>query len=344
MQHKTPNNPDKRATLRRGSWLATLVAGTIAGALSATLATGDAQAQGFPNKTVKIISPYAPGGGNDVICRAVAVRLTTRLGQPVIVENRAGANTIVGAEFVAKSPPDGYTIILLPTQHVYNPSIYDKMPYDPIRDFTPITLVGAAPLLLVSHAATPFKNLKELVQYAKGRPANDVTFSTSGAGSAGHLAGALLGMVTGIQLQHVAYKGASPAAQALLTQEVMMSFSPPSTLLPHVRAGKMIPIGMTGLKRSDVAPDVPTIAEQGLPDYEAGLWYGFMGPAKMPRDVVMRLNTSIGAVVNDKEMRDVLAKLGIDAFSTTPEEFGKVLVTDLKRWAPVVKAAGMKPD
>ena len=304
----------------------------------------NAWAQAYPAKTIRIISPYAPGGGNDVICRAVAVRLAPVLGQSVIVENKAGANTIVGADHVAKSAPDGYTLILLPTQHVYNPAIYDKMPYDPIKDFTPITMVGAAPLLLVAHSNAPFKNLKEMIAYAKSRPANDLTFSTSGSGSAGHLAGALLGQVTGIQLQHVAYKGAAPAAQALLTQEVLMSFSPPSTLLPHVRSGKMVAIGMTSEKRSQVAPDVPTIAEQGIRDYDAGLWYGFMGPAKMQRDVVMKLNGSIGAVINNNEMKEVMAKLGIDAFSTTPEQFAKVLDTDLKRWAPVVKAAGMKPE
>jgi tripartite-type tricarboxylate transporter receptor subunit TctC len=313
-------------------------------ALAIGLTAAGAGAQTYPSKPVRIISPYAPGGGNDVICRAVAVRLGPKLGQSVIVENKPGANTIIGADHVAKSAPDGYTIILLPTQHVYNPAIYDKMPYDPIKDFSPITMVGAAPLLLVAHPSAPFKNLKEMIQYAKGRPANELTFSTSGSGSAGHLAGALLGQVTGIQLQHIAYKGAAPAAQALLGNEVMMSFSPPSTLLPHIRAGKMVPIGMTSQKRSQVAPDVPTIAEQGITNYEAGLWYGFMGPAKMPRDVVMKLNGDIGAVINDTEMKNLLAKLGIDAFSSTPEEFAKVLITDLKRWAPVVKAAGMKAE
>jgi len=324
---------------RQSAWTSSLLCG-----VALCITGGSAIAQGFPTKTVRIVSPYAPGGGNDVICRAVAVRLGPRLGQSVIVENRAGANTLIGADYVAKSTPDGYIIILLPTQHVYNPSIYDKMPYDPIKDFSPITMVGAAPLLLAAHSNVPFKNLKDLIQYAKGRPANDVTFSTSGAGSAGHLAGALLGQVTGIQMQHVAYKGAAPAAQALLTQEVMMSFSPPSTLLPHIRSGKMIAIGMTSEKRSQAAPDIPTIAEQGLSDFDAGLWYGFLGPAKMQRDVVMRLNGAIAGVINDKEMKDVLAKLGIDAFSSTPEEFAKVLATDLKRWAPIVKAAGIKPE
>jgi len=303
----------------------------------------NAWAQTFPSRTVRIISPYAPGGGNDVICRAVAVRLSPRLGQSVIVENKPGANTIVGTEYVSKLPPDGYTIILLPSAHVYNPSIYDKLPYDPIKDFSPITMVGAAPLLLATYSGSPFKNLQELIKYAKGRPANDVTFSTSGSGSSGHLAGALLGMDTGIQLQHIPYKGASPAAQALLTKEVMLSFSPPSTLLPHVRSGRMVAIGITSEKRSEAAPDVPTIAEQGLPDYDAGLWYGFLGPAKMPREIVMKLNAEIGAVINDPEMKGVLAKLSIDAFSSTPEQFAKVMANDLKRWAPVIKAAGIKP-
>ncbi len=300
--------------------------------------------QAFPIKPIRIISPYSPGGGNDVIARAVAVQLSQKLGQPVLVENKPGANTLIGADYVARQPADGYTIILLPTQHVYNSALYDKMPYDPIEDFTPITLVGSAPLLLVAHEAAPFKNLKELIQYAKKRPANDLTFSTAGVGSSGHLAGALLGQVTGLQFQHVAYKGAAPAANALFSHEVMMSISPPSTLLPFARAGKIIAIGMTGNIRSQAAPDIPTITEQGLSDYDAGLWYGFLGPAKMPHDVVMKLNSAITSVINGKDMKEVFAKQGLDAYSSTPDEFAKLMARDLKRWVPVVKAAGMKPQ
>ncbi len=305
---------------------------------------GSAWGQAFPSKPVRIISPYAPGGGNDVIARAVASRLSQKLGQTVIVENKPGANAVIGADYVAKQPPDGYTIVLVPTQHVYNAAIYDKLPFDPIKDFTPITMVGSAPLLVVAREGAPFKNLKELIAYAKKQPTNEVTFSTAGSGSSGHLAGALLGQVTGLQFQHVAYKGAAPAAQALFTQEVMMSISPPATLLPFVRTGKVIAIGMTGETRSQSAPDIPTIVEQGLTDYDAGLWYGFLGPAKMPRDVVMKLNSAIAAVIDEKEMKEVFAKAGIDASSSTPEDFGKVLVRDAKRWEPIVKAAGMKPN
>lgn len=300
--------------------------------------------QAFPSKPVRIISPYAPGGGNDVIARALAVRLSQKLGQPVIVENKPGANTLIGADYVAKQPADGYAIVLLPTQHVYNSAIYEKMPYDPVKDFTPIAMVGAAPLIVAARQGAPFKNLQELIQYAKRKPANEVTFSTAGAGSTGHLAGALLAQVTGVQFQHVAYKGAAPAAQALLSGEVMLSISPPAALLAHVRAGKMVAIGMTGSKRSAAAPDIPTIREQGLKDYDAGLWYGFFGPANMPREVVAKLNATINAVLDEKEIKEMLAKAGVDPADSTPEEFARIVVSDQKRWPPVVKAAGVKLD
>jgi tripartite-type tricarboxylate transporter receptor subunit TctC len=307
---------------------------------------GSARAQpaAYPSKPVVIISPYAPGGGNDVIARAMAVRLGQKLGQPVIVENKPGANAVIGADYVAKQPADGYTIVLLPTQHVYNSAIYEKMPFDAVKDFTPIAMVGTAPVVVAARAGAPFKNLQELIQYAKQRPANDVTFSTAGAGSTGHLAGALLAQVVGVQFQHIAYKGAAPAAQALLSGEVMLSISPPASLLPHVRAGKMVAIGMTGSKRSMAAPDVPTIREQGLKDYDAGLWYGFFGPANMPREVVAKLNAAINAVLDDKDVKDVLAKAGVDPAGTTSEEFTKMVLADVKRWPPIVKAAGVKLD
>jgi len=305
---------------------------------------GSAWAQGYPTKTVVIVSPYAPGGGNDVIARAMAIRLSQKLGQPVIVENKPGANAVIGADYVAKQPADGYSIVLLPTQHVYNSAIYEKMPFDAVKDFTPIAMVGTAPVIVATRAGAPFKNLQELIQYAKQKPANEVTFSTAGAGSTGHLAGALLAQVVGVQFQHVAYKGAAPAAQALLSGEVMVSISPPASLLPHVRAGKMVAIGMTGSKRSAAAPDIPTIREQGLKDYDAGLWYGFFGPANMPRDVVTKLNAAINAVLEDKDVRDVLAKSGVDPAGSTPEEFTRMVLADVKRWPPIVKAAGVKLD
>ena len=302
-----------------------------------------AVAADYPAKPVHIISPYTPGGGNDVICRAVAVRLGPIMGQPAVVENKPGANTIIGTDYVAKSPPDGYTMILVPSAHTVNPHLYEKLPYDSVRDFTPITQVGSAPLLLVVNASLPIKSIRGLIQAAKGKP-NEITYGTSGSGSAGHLAGALLGALVGIQLQHIPYKGAAPAATALLSNEVMLSFSPPSTLMPHVRSGRLRALGMSGDKRSAIAPDIPTIAESGIPNYEAGLWYGFLGPAKLPRDILLRLNSSIATVIADKSTQEVLAKLGIDPFTSTPEAFAQLILNDIQKWGPIVKASGIKAE
>ncbi len=318
----------------RRKWLAVVWA-----ALPMTVAV----AADYPAKPVHIISPYTPGGGNDVICRAVAVRLGPIMGQPAVVENKPGANTIIGTDYVAKSPPDGYTMILVPSAHTVNPHLYEKLPYDSVRDFTPITQVGSAPLLLVVNTSLPIKSIRDLIQAAKGKP-NEITYGTSGSGSAGHLAGALLGALVGIQLQHIPYKGAAPAATALLSNEVMLSFSPPSTLMPHVRSGRLRALGMSGDKRSAIAPDIPTIAESGIPNYEAGLWYGFLGPAKLPRDILLRLNSSIATVIADKSTQEVLAKLGIDPFTSTPEAFAQLILNDIQKWGPIVKASGIKAE
>ena len=318
----------------RRKWLAGVWA-----ALPMTVAV----AADYPAKPVHIISPYTPGGGNDVICRAVAVRLGPIMGQPAVVENKPGANTIIGTDYVAKSPPDGYTMILVPSAHTVNPHLYEKLPYDSVRDFTPITQVGSAPLLLVVNASLPIKSIRDLIQAAKGKP-NEITYGTSGSGSAGHLAGALLGALVGIQLQHIPYKGAAPAATALLSNEVMLSFSPPSTLMPHVRSGRLRALGMSGDKRWAIAPDIPTIAESGIPNYEAGLWYGFLGPAKLPRDILLRLNSSIATVIADKSTQEVLAKLGIDPFTSTPEAFAQLILNDIQKWGPIVKASGIKAE
>ena len=318
----------------RRKWLAIVWA-----ALPMTVAV----AADYPAKPVHIISPYTPGGGNDVICRAVAVRLGPIMGQPAVVENKPGANTIIGTDYVAKSPPDGYTMILVPSAHTVNPHLYEKLPYDSVRDFTPITQVGSAPLLLVVNTSLPIKSIRDLIQAAKGKP-NEITYGTSGSGSAGHLAGALLGALVGIQLQHIPYKGAAPAATALLSNEVMLSFSPPSTLMPHVRSGRLRALGMSGDKRSAIAPDIPTIAESGIPNYEAGLWYGFLGPAKLPRDILLRLNSSIATVIADKSTQEVLAKLGIDPFTSTPEAFAQLILNDIQKWGPIVKASGIKAE
>jgi tripartite-type tricarboxylate transporter receptor subunit TctC len=300
-------------------------------------------AQGFPVKPVRIISPYPPGGGNDTLSRAIAQKLAGQLGLQVVVDNRPGANTVIGTELLAKSPPDGYTIILVPSSHAINQSLYAKLPYDAVRDFAPISLAGTSPLLFAVHPSLPVRSVRDLIRLAAAKPA-EITFSTAGNGSSGHLAGVLFGLSAGIKLQHIPYKGTAPAVTALLGGEVTMSVVPTPGLISLVRAGRLRALGTTGAQRSPATPDIPTIAESGVPGYVASLWYGFLAPAQTPREIVQRLNAAIVAVLRETEIRDNLASQGIDPLSSTPEEFAKLIATDLEKWARVVKESGARVD
>ena len=297
----------------------------------------------YPVKPVRIISIFAPGGGNDVICRLVAQQLTERLKQQVIVENRVGANGIVGSEAAARSAPDGYTFTLIPSGHTVNASMYKKLPFDSIRDFTPITLVGSGPLVLAVHPSLPAKNVKELIALAKARP-GQLTYVSSGVGASGHLAGALFDSMTGTQMVHVPYKGMSLAVSDLMGGQVSMTFGTSLSVIPHVRTGRLRALATTGAHRSPALPDLPTIAESGLPGYEASLWYGFVGPARMPPEIVQRLNTEIAAILAQPDTREKLASQGVDARSTTPDEFARILTADVARWAKVVQKLGLQAE
>lgn len=318
-------------------------AGMAGAALSLAIFTAPGHTQSFPTKTVRIISPFAPGGGNDTISRAIAQKLVDQLGQTVIVENRPGANTIIGTQFVAKSAPDGYTLILVSNSHVINQSLYAKLPYDAVRDFSPITLVGTGPLLLVVHPSLPVKSVPDLIRLAHSKPA-ELTFSTAGSGSSAHLAGVLLASMAGIKLQHIAYKGSSPAVTALLSGEVTMSIAPSLTFLPHARARRVRVLATTGVQRSPAAPDIPTVAESGLPGYAVNQWYGLIAPAHVPKDIVQRLNTAVATVLKQPDVRERLSNQGVDPDSSTPEEFARLIAADVERWAEVVKEAGLKAD
>ncbi|HWP90380.1 MAG TPA: tripartite tricarboxylate transporter substrate binding protein, partial [Burkholderiales bacterium] len=297
----------------------------------------------YPAKPIRIISIFAPGGGNDVICRLVAQQLTERLKQQVIVENRVGANGIVGSEAAARSAPDGYTFTLIPSGHTVNASMYKKLPFDSIRDFTPITLVGSGPLVLAVHPSLPAKNVKELIALAKARP-GQLTYVSSGVGASGHLAGALFDSMTGTQMVHVPYKGMSLAVSDLMGGQVSMTFGTSLSVIPHVRTGRLRALATTGAQRSPALPDLPTVAESGLPGYEASLWYGFVGPARMPPEIVQRLNTEIAAILALPDTREKLASQGVDARSTTPEEFARILTADVARWAKVVQKLGLQAE
>ena len=297
----------------------------------------------YPSKPVRIISIFAPGGGNDVICRLVAQQLTERLKQQVIVENRVGANGIVGTEVVARAAPDGYTFTLIPSGHTVNASMYKKLPFDSLKDFTPITLAGSGPLVLAVHPSLPLKNVKDLIALAKSRP-GQLTYVSSGIGASGHLAGALFDTMTGTKMEHIPYKGMSLAVSDLMGGQVSMTFGTSLSVIPHVRTGRLRALAVTGAQRSPALPGLPTIAESGVLGYEAGLWYGFVGPARMPPEIVQRLNAEIVAILAQPDTREKLASQGLDARSSTPDEFARVLAADIVRWAEVVQKLGLRAE
>lgn len=298
--------------------------------------------QAYPSRPVRIISPFAAGGGNDLICRTIAAKLTDRLRQQVIVENRTGANGIIGTEAAARAAPDGHTIVLIPSGHAVNASIRKKLPYDAIRDFTTISMVGSSPLVLAVHPSVPVKNVKELVAFAKSRP-GQLNYVSAGIGSSGHLGGALFDALTGTKMVHVPYKGMSLALTDLISGQVTMAFATSLSVVPHVQSGRLRALATTGAQRSPALPDLPTVAAT-VPGYEASLWYGFVGPARMPADVVRRLNAEIVAILKLPDVRERLTGQGIDIQSSTPEEFAKLLVADLQRWAQVVQRAGIRAE
>jgi tripartite-type tricarboxylate transporter receptor subunit TctC len=298
--------------------------------------------QPYPTKPIRIISPYTPGGGNDVISRAVAQKLTEGFMQQVIVENRPGANAIVGTEVAARSAPDGYTIILIPSGHAVNASLYKKLPYDTIKDFTPIALVGWSSLVLAVHPSLPVKNVKDLIAFAKARP-GQLTYVSSGHGASGHLAGALFDAMTGTKMIHIPYKGMAIAVTDLIGGQVTMTFGTNLSVVPHLRSGRLRGLASTGAKRSSAFPDLPTVAET-VPGYEAGLWYGFVGPARIPPEIVSRLNSEIVRVLSLPDVRERMESQGLEPRPSTPEEFGKLLVSDLDRWAKALKRAGIQPE
>lgn len=297
--------------------------------------------QAYPSKPIRIISPFPPGGGNDILCRIVAPKLAENLKQQVFVENRPGANGIIGTEAAARSAPDGYTIVLIPSGHAVNASLHRKLPYDSIKDFAPITLVGSSPLVLAVHPSIPATNVRELVALAKARPGR-LTYVSAGVGASGHLAGALFETMTTTKMVHVPYKGMALAVSDLIGGQVSLTFGTSLSVVPHVRSGKLRALATTGAQRSPALPDLPTVAESGVPGYEASLWYGFVGPARLPPEIVRRLNSEIVAVLGLPDVRERLASQGVDVRSSTPEEFARLLASDLERWANVVQRAGVR--
>ena len=303
-----------------------------------------AVAQDYPTKPIKIIVPFAPGGVTDNSARVIADALGTRLGQPVIVENRPGASGNIGSAQVAQSAPDGYTLVLgFDGTMVINPHVFPKMPFDTLKDFAPVTKLGDAALLLVAHPSVPAKNLAEFLAMAKAKPA-PWPYGTSGTGGTPHLAGELLKLRTGIDLEHVPYKGGGQAITDVLGGQIPLVFTAIATAQQHVKAGKLTPLGVPSPKRSAALPDVPTFIESGLPGFEAVSWVGVLAPAGTPKAIIDKLQREITAVLKTDSVRERYAALGIEPVGNTPEEFTAQIRADLARWQAVVKAANIKME
>ena len=305
-------------------------------------ATATAFAQPFPNKVVKFIVPFAPGGQSDAVARIVGQKLSERWAQPVVVENKPGAATTIAADLVAKSPADGYTILLAPAPFVITQYAYPKLPYDSRKDFTPVSLLVTNPLVItVNPAKLPVKTPAELVAAIKKEPGK-VSYGTPGNGSLPHLAVELFRLQSGIDALHVPYKGGGPAVQDLVGGQIAFMFASPLEVMPNVKAGRLNVIAVTSAKRVSYWPDVPTLVESGYPGYEAYAWFGVVAPAGTPKDVVAKINADIVAVLKTKEVAESLAAQGADVAITTPEEFAKFLDAEHARWSQAVKAAGVK--
>jgi len=307
--------------------------------LSTTTLAG---AQQFPSKALHLIVPFPPGGGNDTVARAIAQQLGPDLGQPVVVDNRPGAGGSVGAELAAKAPPDGYTLFLAGVgSHVVNPNLHARLPYDPVRDFTPITLLATAPSVLVVNPAVPARTVAEFTAYARAHP-GELNYASNGNGSAAQLAAAMYESMANVRMVHVPYKGIAPALTDLLSGEVQLMFGTVVALVPHIQAGKLRALAVTSRSRSALLPDVPTLAESGVPEYEAGSWYGVMAPAGTPREIVERLHGAIVRALKEPEVAKRLAAEGAIVIGSTPEEFGAHLRVELARVAKLVRAAGIR--
>jgi tripartite-type tricarboxylate transporter receptor subunit TctC len=315
-----------------------LAVGIVAGLALA----GPAKAQDYPSKPIRLVVPFAAGGATDVLARLVGERLTASLGQQVVVDNRPGAGGNIGSDIVARAEPDGYTILMGAVgTHAINPSLYPKMPYDPVKDFAPVTLVASVPNVLVVNPEVPANSVQELIDLAKAKP-GELNFASSGNGTSIHLSGELFKAMTGTDIVHVPYKGSGPAVTDLLGGQVQMMFDNMPSSLPHVKAGKLRALGVTSAKRSPALPEVPTIAEAGVPGYDATSWFGILAPAGTPEPVVTRLQGAIVQALGEPEMRQRMADLGAEPVGDTPAEFGQFITAELAKWAKVVNDAGVK--
>lgn len=304
---------------------------------------GPAAAQTYPTKPIKVIVPYPPGGGTDVVARILSEPLSAELGQPIIIDNRGGAAGNVGTDIAAKAPADGYTLLLTLSSHTINPKLYPKLPFDVEQDFASISLAAMIPQILVVHPSVPANNVKELIALAKAQPGK-LNYASVGTGSPGHIAGELFKLRTGVDIVHIPYKGGGPAVTDTLGGQVQVLFVSMPAVWQHVKAGKVKAIAVTSAKRSLTAPDVPTIAESGVADVVVDSWYGLFAPAKTPPAITARLNAAMIKVLENPQIKEKLFAQGAEAAPSTPAEFDRIIKEELAKWEYVIRAANIKPE
>ena len=311
---------------------------TVAGLIPAP----GALAQKFPEKAVRLVVPFAAGGGTDIIARIMAQKLSDDWGRNVVVDNRPGGGTVIGSELVARSTPDGYTLLLTANPHSSNPALVAKLPYDTARDFSAVTMAAAAPLLLVVHPTLPARTVQELIAYAKTRP-NPLTYASSGNGGPQHLAGELFKYLTGVALLHVPYKGGAPALTDLLGGQVQLSFASLLTSLPHIRVGRLRALGLTSSQRLETNPEIPTVAEAGVPGFEYLTWYGVFAPGATSRPLVAKIQQDMARVLTSPEIKERLARDGVQAVGNKPDEFASFIKKEIEKATQLIRMAGIKP-
>jgi len=308
-------------------------------ALSATVSFA-----AYPDRPIRLVVPAAPGGAIDIVGRIMGVKLSEMFAQNVVIDNRAGANNIIGTEIAARSVPDGYTLLITAGAHTINPAVYKKLPYDALRDFAPIGLIAnSGGLVIVVHPSFGAKTLQQLIDMARATPGK-IVFGSAGYGNSTHLAAELFQTMANVKLTHVPYKGAGPAATDLLGGQIPLMFGPSPVVVPMVQAGRLRPLAFTGLKRSSQLPDVPTVDEAGVKGYESTGWYGMYGPRGTPKEAIARVNASIRQIVQTPDTRERFAALNLEPIGSTPEEFAQFLKQDLEKYAAIAKAAGIKPE
>ena len=308
--------------------------------LSTVLIPASGAAQAYPSKPIRLIVPFPAGGANDIIGREIAQKLTVALQQQVVVDNRGGANAIIGSDIAAKAAPDGYTILIVPSSHAINPAMYAKLPYDTLKDFAPVILIGPGAYVLVANPSLPIANTRELIALARSKP-GELRFGSSGIGNVTHLAAELFMKMAGVTFLHVPYKGGGPALTELIGGQISIFFGTISVMLPQIKADRVRALAVTTAQRFPVIANIPTIAESGLPGYEVSGWYGIVAPARTPRPIIALLNTAIKKSLDTAEVKEKLLTLGVEATGSSPESFGAYIATELDRWRKLVTSVGI---